>query len=50
LAESDPVVAGERELEAAAQREATDRGDQRLRHRVLLVIHFEQVRLGARAG
>jgi hypothetical protein len=43
-------VAGERELEAAAQSEAADRRDQRLLHRVLLVVDFGQVRPEARAA
>ena len=49
LGRGDPVVAGERELEAAAEREAADRGDERLRHLVLAVVDVGQVGLDARA-
>ena len=48
LRRGDAVVAGERELEAAAEREAADRGDQRLLHRVLLVVDLGQIGLQAR--
>ena len=41
-------MAGERELEAAAEREAADRRDQRLLHRVLEIVDVGQVGLRAR--
>src|SRR5438094_285645 len=44
----DAVVAGERELQAAAEREAADRGDQRLLQRILRVVDNRQVGLLAR--
>jgi hypothetical protein len=46
----DAVMAGERELQAAAEREAADRGDQRFRQRVLRVVDLRQVWLEARRG
>ncbi len=41
-------MAGERELEAAAEREAADRGHQRLLHRILEIVDVGQVGLLAR--
>ena len=41
-------MAGERELEPAAEREAADGGDQRLGHLVLQVVDFRQIGLETR--
>ena len=46
----DAVVAGERELQAAAEREAADRRDQRLLQRVLEIVDVGQVGLLARSS